>query len=183
MSYLDEGKPGTLVSIQWAIRDSRKTTKVKGAERALFEAIGLRCNPKTYFSCFPSYRLLAADTGYDESTLRKKAKVLVAKHLIGRKVRKNRSNIFTLNIKLLWKLARAEKAATEEAESAAKFAAYQDESVDQFAQDDVVDPGSGPDEGTPEEPTPAPAASDLTDDDWCFQGDGVTTAEEQDIPQ
>jgi len=82
----------TLLLMQIAVRDGRATT---GARRLLLDAIVLRANPKEW-TCFPSYARLAVDTGLNEATLRRAAKELEDAGLIKRRIRLNRSNVFTV---------------------------------------------------------------------------------------
>ena len=100
------------------IRDACST---KGAQRELLYALGLRCNPAKKFLCFPSYAQLAEDTQLDPATLKKAAKVLEDNRLIKRVIRKNRSNVFFINVPLLQEqaaIAKASKlAALEEMDS------------------------------------------------------------------
>lgn len=90
------------------IRDARST---KHADRALLNALALRCNPHKRFVCWPSYRQLALDTLLDGVTLQRAARRLEDAGLIKRTVRANRSNLFFLNIPKLVEQAEAEKKA------------------------------------------------------------------------
>jgi DNA-binding MarR family transcriptional regulator len=93
-----------LIRILWLIRDARST---KNSERELLYALALRCNPNKNYSCWPSYRLLAEDTQLDPATLQRAAKLLEGRQLIKRAQRRNRSNYFYLNIRLLQEQAAA----------------------------------------------------------------------------
>jgi DNA-binding MarR family transcriptional regulator len=97
-----------IVRVLWLIRDACAT---KGAQREMMYALALRCNPNKKFICFPSYSQLAEDTQLDPATLKRAAKALEDKHLIKRVVRKNRSNVFYLNIPLLQEQVAQVKAA------------------------------------------------------------------------
>ncbi|MGI4827759.1 MAG: hypothetical protein ACRYFU_06165 [Janthinobacterium lividum] len=103
------------------IRDARST---RNAERQLLDALGLRCNPKKKYMCWPSYHQLSLDTGLDSVTLKRAAKRLEDRNLIKRVVRQNRSCLFYLNVALLQEQAEAVKAAEE----ASRQAVEEDES-------------------------------------------------------
>ena len=96
-----------LIRILWAIRDARST---KDSERELLYALALRCNPKNNYSCWPSYNQLAEDTQLDPATLQRAAKRLESKKLIKRVQRRNHSNRFYVNARLLQEQAAAMKA-------------------------------------------------------------------------
>ena len=81
------------------VRDSGTT---RGAGRGLLMALVLRCNVKKGWFCFPTYKTLAEDTLYDEATLKRAAKALVEQGLIRIQVRRNRSNVFHINLGLLF---------------------------------------------------------------------------------
>ena len=78
-----------------AIRDARTT---RGSERELLYALVLRINPSKGMHCWPSYSLLGRDTQLDVTTLKRAAKSLEQKGFIKRRIRKNRSNIFFVNV-------------------------------------------------------------------------------------
>jgi DNA-binding transcriptional MocR family regulator len=67
------------------------------------------------FSCFPSYRQLSLDTGYQHETLMKAAKELEADRAIQRRKRKQTSNMYYLNFDLIQKWAQDARAAEAEA--------------------------------------------------------------------
>ncbi len=99
------------------IRDAATT---RGAQRALLNAIALRCRAEQQYSAYPSYACLAEDTLLDQKTLRRAARALEAAGLISRKGRGNHTNRFYLNVSLLKTQAddaktrrQAEKAARE----------------------------------------------------------------------
>ena len=87
-------------------------------------ALALRCNPKKRYSCWPSYRQLALDTGLHEVTLKAAAADLEEANLVKRVTRRNRSNIFFLNIAKLEEQADAVRKA--EAEARVKRAAEEE---------------------------------------------------------
>jgi DNA-binding MarR family transcriptional regulator len=86
--------------LRWA-RDLQGPTAPKGAARPLLQAIILRANQQKRYSCFPSYETLAADCNMDAKTLKRAAKVLEDAGLIRRHVRRNRSNLFVVNVDLI----------------------------------------------------------------------------------
>jgi DNA-binding MarR family transcriptional regulator len=118
------------------VRDAQST---RGAQRALLFALAMRCQPAKKFISWPSYRQLAEDTMLDEVTLKRAAKKLEDSKLIRRQVRRNRSNIFFLNVALLQEQARDVKAAKE------KVRVADIEEIDFFPQ-----PAVGPDESVDE---------------------------------
>jgi hypothetical protein len=96
------------------IRDARST---KHADRALLNALALRCDPRKKFACWPSYRQLALDTLLDEVTLQRAARRLEDAGLIKRTIRANRSNLFFLNIpKLIEQADSVKKAEARDAD-------------------------------------------------------------------
>jgi DNA-binding MarR family transcriptional regulator len=106
MTY--ESKPMPIIGVLWLVRDARST---KGSQRELLYALALRTNPAKKFLCFPSYAQLAEDTQLDSATLKRAAKALEDKQLIKRVIRRNRSNVYFLNIPLLQEQAALAKAA------------------------------------------------------------------------
>lgn len=90
--------PGGQLQLLYNIRDARST---KGAQRALLVALALRCDPKKGYLCWPSYRVLAQDTCYDEVTLKRAARALEEYKLIRRHTQRARSNRYYINAKLL----------------------------------------------------------------------------------
>jgi len=92
--------PSTMQVLRWA-RDLQGPTAPKGAARLLLQAIILRANQNSKYSCFPSYQTLAADCNMDAKTLKRAAKVLEDAGLIRRHVRRNRSNLFVVNVGLI----------------------------------------------------------------------------------
>jgi DNA-binding transcriptional regulator YhcF (GntR family) len=96
-----------LIALLWAIRDSRCT---RNANRQLLDALGMRCNPAKGYTCWPSYELLAKDTGCNVATLKKAAAALEKMGLIRRRQRRNKSNIFVLNIDKILQLAETKRA-------------------------------------------------------------------------
>ncbi|MCU1294142.1 MAG: Helix-turn-helix domain [Bryobacterales bacterium] len=101
-------KTTSLFNLMLLARDARST---KGAERGLLYALLMRCRPDQNYSCFPSYRRLGIDTGYDPATLKRAAKALQDKGLIFRRTRLNRSTIFFINMAVLADQAAANRAA------------------------------------------------------------------------
>ena len=104
--------PKAVLGVLLLIRNARST---RNSQRELLYALALRCNPDRQFLCFPSYGLLAKDTGLDVATLKRAAKALEQAGIIRKVVRPNRSCVFFLNIKLLMEQAAAAKAAEDEA--------------------------------------------------------------------
>ena len=117
----------SLFRLQLLVRDARST---KGARRALLNALTLRCRPDQRYSCFPSYATLAKDTMLDPATLKRAAMALEKAGLIKRKVRRNQSNVFFINVALLMKQAAEIKAADEAAQKALQDV---DEEMEAFA--------------------------------------------------
>ena len=100
------------------IRDAASTQK---AERAVLNALALRCNPAKKFICWPSFATLAEDTLLDIVTVKRTIKKLVDAKLISRTVRPNRSNIYFLNFPLLvQQVADKQAAAKKELEDSVK---------------------------------------------------------------
>lgn len=100
-------RPGIL-SLLWAIRDSRST---KGAQRHLLNALALRCSEKKNYSCWPSYDQLSKDTQLDEVTLKRAAAKLESAEVIKRVTRPNRANIWFLNVAAILSQAAATRTA------------------------------------------------------------------------
>lgn len=98
----------------WA-RDAQST---KGAEREVLYALILRCSSQKKYSCFPSYQQLAEDTGLNIKTVKRAAKKLEDAGIIKRLVRRNRSNIFQVQVGVLQKQA-FERLAAKKAEKEA----------------------------------------------------------------
>lgn len=98
----------SLFSLILIVRDARST---RASDRSLLFALALRCNPAKQYVCWPTYRVLAEDTGLDEITLRRAAKRLEDAKLIKRVCRDKRSNLFFLNVPLLAQQAEANRAA------------------------------------------------------------------------
>ncbi len=96
-----------LISIMWAIRDSRCT---RNAERQLLDALAMRCNPSKGYTCWPSYEMLGLDTGCNPATLKKAALALEKMGLIHRRVRRNRSNIYTVHVAKILQQAEIQRA-------------------------------------------------------------------------
>ncbi len=92
------------------IRDARST---RGAQRAVLNAIALRCKPEEDFKCWPSYARLAVDCQLDRKTVTRAAKALVKAKIIAIRERSQKSNLFFINYPLLVKQADAIKAQTQ----------------------------------------------------------------------
>lgn len=87
----------------------RDATEVGGAQFLLLIAIAWRANPRENYSCFPSYQRLAEDTHCTQQALRAAARKLEEAKLIWREKRRNRSNVFYLNVALLLELQAGKK--------------------------------------------------------------------------
>lgn len=88
--------------LQTDIRDSRL---LLGAKRLVMDALILRASAKTGWSCSPSYRELAGDTGLHRRTIQRAVDVLARAALIHRECRRNDSNLFISRCKLIQLLA------------------------------------------------------------------------------
>ncbi len=88
----------TLFQVLLNVRDARSTT---GSQRELLYALAFRCKPHELYSCFPSYAVLAKDTGLTIQSLRRAAQKLEKAGLISRKQRGYYTNLFHINARLL----------------------------------------------------------------------------------
>lgn len=105
-------KGPSLLSLLWAIRDARSTS---GAQRQLLVALALRCDESKYYSCWPSYDLLAEDCQLEPITLKRAAQKLEDANLIKRQTRANRSNKWFINVPLILQQAKANRDADKAA--------------------------------------------------------------------
>lgn len=96
------------------VRDARST---KNSDRLLLNALAMRSDPKRNYACWPSYRQLGLDTMLDEVTLKRAAKRLEDAGLLRRRVRKNRSNLFFVNVTKLIEQAEAMREANRKSKS------------------------------------------------------------------
>jgi len=80
------------------IRDAGST---KGADRLVLIALLSRCANDGLFKCFPSYALLAYDAQVNIQTAKRSVRNLVQAGIVRRKVRRNQSNFFFINVSLL----------------------------------------------------------------------------------
>jgi DNA-binding MarR family transcriptional regulator len=95
-------------ALLWTIRDARL---VRNAENQLVMALAMRCNPTKGYTCFPSYSLLAKDTGCNINTLKKAAAELERKGLIRRRTRKSKANVFAICVDQFLEPAAIQRAA------------------------------------------------------------------------
>jgi hypothetical protein len=109
-----DAKPLSIFELMRVIRDASST---RSSQRALLNALALRCNPDKGYVTWPSYRTLSLDTLLDPATLKRAAHSLEESKLIKRGTRQNRSNLFWINTALLQKQAAAIKAAAVKAKA------------------------------------------------------------------
>ena len=94
----DKVEPLPIFKVMRIVRDARSTS---GSQRLVLWALSLRCSPKRGYTAFPSYATLGKDTGLDPHTCKRAARALEEASLIQRIRRRNRANVFRLNVALL----------------------------------------------------------------------------------
>jgi Helix-turn-helix domain len=131
----------TGLALLWTIRDARL---VRNAENQLVMALAMRCNPAKGYTCFPSYSLLAKDTGCNINTLKKAAAELERKGLIHRRTRKSKANVLTICVDRF-----LEPAAIQRAADRAEREEFEDESDPKTLENATpqVDPGDAAPQG------------------------------------
>lgn len=87
-----------VISITTALRAIRDSRSTKHADRAVLIALILRCRPKEGYKCWPSYDTLADDCQLDPATVKRAAKHLIQAKLVLIRHRRNKSNMFYVNV-------------------------------------------------------------------------------------
>lgn len=125
----------------------------EGANRAVLNALVLRANPERSYMSFPTYELLAADTGLHPTTCQRSVKWLEDRKLVKRSRQFNSSNRFFVNTKEIERLAAAKN---EERKAAAELAREAAPDEDPFPEAEAMS-DTNPPPDYEEESWPAPA--------------------------
>jgi hypothetical protein len=152
-----------LVYLDRDLRDAR-LHEMTAAEHLMLIHLAWRINKN--YTCWPSIQQLVRDTGLNEYTLKRAGTALVNAKLVKRRIRKNRSNLWWINHKLLGERAEANREADRRAKEAIELEEAAAEQAWDSAEPDAepeqqdhpvlgYKPGVGPEEEQDEFPAPA----------------------------